>query len=231
MKCKNCAAELLYSADKTKLICPYCDTVIFLDPPKKSSNKPDPATPPPPAKRTVQLSGNMNNISAKGKVTLEIIRSYINDSNMVIDKYLEFFEARAKNDDCCAVPGINDNLLYKINQRLKYVMESDEEILFYRDNGIISRGKSGVLLTDSRVFVLEKDSTIFCHYKDISTFVTGVGVDTMMNSWLINNNAKANLNAYGCSDRQLGILISYLCKASFYVTDESQDNIINIKII
>ena len=76
---------------------------------------------------------------------------------------------------------------------------------------------------------IRKNRTVYTDYIDISTFVTGISVNLMLNTWLINN--KASLNTIGCSDIQLGILISFLCEASFQVTDEYQDRIINIKVI
>lgn len=130
MKCKNCAAELLYSADKTKLICPYCDTVIFLDPPKKSSNKPAPAAPPPPAKRLVQLSGDTKNLSRSGSTTWNQICECMNNSNWTLDEYYRYFKLRAQNSNCCAIPGINDDLINKVTQRLKYIMIPDEKVFF-----------------------------------------------------------------------------------------------------
>ena len=232
MKCKNCAAELVYSARKTKLICPYCDTEII---PEELQNNCD--TPVPqvePVKQEVLVSGDMNSISDKGKITLKEILSCTNDPNMVIDKYFEYFEARAKNDSCCAVPGINDDLLYKITQRLKYIMEPNEKIWFYRDNGLLSRAKSGIVVTNFRFFVLEKKHTVFFHYEDISTFITGFGVNAITNTWntwIINNNAQAALNTIGCSEEQLGILIAFLCDMALAVTDQSQEKIIEIKIL
>ena len=80
----------------------------------------------------------------------------MNNSNWTIDEYYRFFELRARNSNCCAIPGINDDLLNKVVQRLKFVMKPDEKIIFYRDNGLLSRAKSGVLLTDSRIWTLEK---------------------------------------------------------------------------
>lgn len=53
----------------------------------------------------------------------------------------------------------------------------------------------------------------------------------MLNTWLINNNEKASLETIGCSDIQLGILISFLCEASFQLADKYQGRIINVKII
>ncbi|MGN0621567.1 MAG: hypothetical protein ACI4I9_06845 [Porcipelethomonas sp.] len=230
MKCKNCAAELLYSADKTKLICPYCDTVIFLDPPQKSSNKSAPDPPPPPAKRRIQLLGDSNNMSNSGLNTWNQIHECMSSPKWVLNDYYNYFKARAQNSNYCAIPGINDHLINKVIQRLNNVIAPNEEVFFYMDKGIISRAKSGVLITNAKIYLLEKNRTVFFYYRDISTFVTGPGVNSIINTWLINNDANAALEEMGCSDKQLGILISFLCEASFQLTDKNEDRIISIDI-
>lgn len=127
------------------------------------------------------------------------------NSEYSYDEYIDLLEGMAKDKpDRITTPAINNSLYKKITERVSSRLLPGEKILFYIDNGILSCGKGGVLITSARVFGLKKKDLNTIRYEDVkSIYATESAV-----TWKINN--EISVDCYHCSYKQLGVILAFI---------------------
>jgi len=107
-----------------------------------------------------------------------------------------------------AMQNINRDLFEVVTLRVLNLLENEERVIIYKDNGVFSQtGKVGELITNKRIFILKKQSIKYIAYKSIdSLHKTSIG-----GGWYFNANKDFEISNIGCTDYQLGIILSLIC--------------------
>ena len=209
-KCPNCGAARVLSMDKRKIICNYCDTE-FPAPHNLEENKEKKSNSVSPARKLFQFT-NLDTFGNEGNKTWEFICACLN-SETSINKYHEYLEEITKNNSDIAMQTLNTELLDKIFHRVSSYLFDNEKLIFYKDSGLFSKGKEGILITNKRIFFLKKNNILFLRLKDIKSLEHPKYLHA--NSWFFNgyfNDCTYVIDSIACTDKQLGIIIAFICK-------------------
>lgn len=60
------------------------------------------------------------------------------------------------NNSFMAMPDVNIQLIGMIKSKAQKYFESREKMLFYKDSGIIFKGKEGMLITDKSIYFIKR---------------------------------------------------------------------------
>ncbi len=235
IKCPNCNGFLIVKNNKKE--CPYCGAEFVIKQESQSvqqRNQNEDSGLSPVEKLFDYSNAQKSKANAKTWETLQVIFLNIN-KNLSSNAYFNYFKESATDSmrslkDIAAFD-INAALMSKVKTRLRALLYDDEELFYYRDTGIISRGKSGVLYTDSRIFFLTKQSTIFIDYESIRSFKSGKGINALMNDWVINNDACLRLDTLKTDDGGLGVEIAFICEVARSINEDNKNYKITIEFI
>ena len=75
----------------------------------------------------------------------------------------------------------------------------------YKDSGIISKGKTGILISDKAIYALKKNYIERILVSDLNSInVYGLG-------WCFNSNKKIELDNMSCSPELQGVILALIC--------------------
>ncbi len=206
--CPNCAGILAYSTDKSKKICSYCDAEFPIVERQMIQNKEvtKVSCELTLSQKLFDIRIDVDSLHEDCKSTFITLCQCINANNPFQNYEAEFSKIAQKNFDI-AVPGINSDLLEKVKSRLANQLKDDERIILYKDSGIISKAKVGILITDKRLYCIDKKKINILQIKDIETIKSPF----IGNAWDFNKNLSYSLNSISCNQINMGIILAYIC--------------------
>jgi len=151
-KCSNCGGSISIFPAKNKAVCDWCASEFPIE--ADLNGQIDNGE--TPAQRLFDLSNIKNFDNEHGQKSFEEMCAWINAGDTV-ESCLEGLKNIAREHNDWAMEDINVNLLDKAKKQLGNSLPTDEQILFFKDSGIIVNGKSGVLITSKSImFILPK---------------------------------------------------------------------------
>ena len=132
-----------------------------------------------------------------GQKSFEEMCAWINAGDTV-QTCLEGLQNLARQHTDWAMEGINTDLLNKAKMQLGNSLPADEQILFFKDSGIIPTGKSGVIITNRTIICYNKRRT---HRLPISDIYSIHALALILDSgeWYFNANKNLEVDNMGAA--------------------------------
>ena len=213
-KCPSCGGEMELSVSNKCMVCPFCDTHIDVE---------------------IEDDGNGTLLDTKMFDILWDIRALKQFENVVtcldsfcyclnslkttdgVTKYIR--TALIKEEDV-ASEGINQNRLDKIMPKIGEFLDTDEHIIVYGDDGILSRGKCFFVVTDKRsIFIDGKKKSSVLH-SDVT--VLRLAPNGGYPRWKVNNQDEQYISGVGTKYRLQGAVAALIC---LYARQHSSEKI------
>ena len=151
-KCPNCSGKLELSANRTRLVCPFCGSEFKLDETTKQEVGDNPIY-----KDWFVYEWDYKKLTENPKCN-EAVSAFVRTLNEYdsSEKIITYMRDYLMNFDEISAPGIREDKMRDIARRVAGNMSPDEKIICYNDDGIFVRGKTGVVVTTKRTFFVEK---------------------------------------------------------------------------
>lgn len=219
IKCPVCGGQLEASRSGLKMTCPYCDSVFEApeeQAEKQKKKKPgfDPEYFVVEDKVIKELASGKNENTAESlNTTIHCINEFKTPAE--IEKYMRKYITGGD----LAAPGINEDKIKKVMPAVSSEMKSDEKVVLYYDRGIIFKCKEFMLVTNKRIFFVNKKKVGYIFHEDIDKMELDSGGDCPM--WEINGDYQKTIPAIGSGTVQ-GAVVAYSCLAGFETDPDRQ---------
>ncbi len=204
--CPNCGGQLEYDRQKKLYRCLYCRSQFPVFEQDQTSRHNEELLDPERFKIDVSL--DLAKLKPEAMQTVQQI-SFCTDQLRTPEKILEYIYEEYLYDEDLAAPGIQEDLLAKIEGPVGSQLEPGEEIKLFIDDGIFFRGKSGYVLTDRRIFFCEKKWKTFVKYEDVKT----IGVDGTC--WYLNRTHANQISEIGAGNDLQGAVLALISAYTF----------------
>ena len=204
-KCPNCGGTTSISSGGNKAICDYCGSefVVTIDSSKHLVND----------KSLAQLLFDISNVknfdNEHGQKSFKKMCAWINSGN-TSETCLEGLRNIATQHTDWAMDGTNMDLLNKAKNQLNNSLPTDEQILLFKDSGIIATGKSGVLITNKTIFCFNKKRTNRLSISDIYS-IHALALVFGQGKWYFNANKDLEIDNIACSPTEHGLIMALIC--------------------
>ena len=201
-KCPNCGAPFEAPISANRRECAYCGGVFNIDV-NISKTQTRICDTELPAQKLLKINKNKT-FKEKAMQSFEMLCGCLNE-NYIFEDYMDLFKKMADSNEYIATPTVHKDLLNKVCAKAS--ISSNERAVFWNSNGIISKSKSGVLLTDRNIYFITKIGFRKMSYGDVKS------IDTLQygNVWCFNQDTNLNIDNIGCTDKQLGIILAFIC--------------------
>lgn len=153
------------------------------------------------------FSIHVNRFNKAGTDTWETLCSTIN-SAWNEEKYISELSEITKIHKEMAMRDINTNLLQMAFSRIASIVRKDEKVIFYKDTGILSQnGKTGQLVTNKRLYVLNKRNIKYVDYE----LINSIHKFSISGGWYFNNDPDIQIDSVAISNYELGITLGLIC--------------------
>ena len=213
-KCPSCGGEMELSVSNKCLVCPFCDTHIDVE---------------------IEDDGNGTLLDTKMFDILWDIRALKQFENVVTcldsfcyclnslkttDSVTKYIRTALIKEEDVASEGINQNRLDKIMPKIGEFLDTDEHIIVYGDDGILSRGKCFFVVTDKRsIFIDGKKKSSVLH-SDVT--VLRLAPNGGYPRWKVNNQDEQYISGVGTKYRLQGAVAALIC---LYARQHSSEKI------
>ena len=202
-KCPSCGGEMELSVSRKCMVCPFCDTHIDVEIRDDGNG----------ALLDTKMFDILWDIKALKKhenvVTCLDSFRYCLNSLKTADSVAKYIRTALINDDDVASEGINQNRIDKILPKIADLMDSDEHIIVYGDDGLILRGKCFFVVTDRRsIFVEGKRRNTVLH-SDVSAL--RLDPNGGYPRWKVNNQDAQYIPGVGTKYRLQGAVAALIC--------------------
>lgn len=199
--CPNCGAPFESPISANCRECSYCGVVYDIDV-NTSTSQTRICDTELPAQKLLKISNNKT-FTERPMKTFEMMCICLNE-NYTFERYDELFKKMAYSNEHIATPIVHKDLLNKICSKASV---SNEMAVFWNSNAVISKTKSGILLTDKNIYFVTKRGCRKMSFKDINA----INALTLGNVWYFNNDTALSVDSIGCTDEQLGIVLAFVC--------------------
>lgn len=203
MKCPNCAGEMEIDSVRRIQVCPYCETEM----PVSGTVVQTPINAPATIISSLFVIRSIK-FNDAGKETWEVLCSSLN-SGKNSEQLKEDVIQLAKGKEECATLTWNQELGGRAVQIIVHTMRRDEIYFFYKDSGVFSKLKEGVLLTDKRIYFMKKKRFDFIEYANIRK----IQKSTLGGHWYFDNDYM--IDTIGCTNMELGRILAYICMRAY----------------
>lgn len=201
-KCANCGAPLRLSADGRSLECEYCESQFVLDEPSAAQEE-------YPARRLFDVSAVKLFDNRFTQDAFQEMCVWVNANYTVETSLRELKVLTARHTDW-AMEGVNDALLAKARQQLGTALRPDEPILFFKDSGILARGKCGLLITGQGVYSYSRSRVNRVALADIySIHLEALPLNS--GQWYFNARKEVVLDNMACTAAEQGVIMALIC--------------------
>lgn len=207
-RCANCNGELRLSADRKKLICEYCDSEFYVDENDAGSGSAEHSG-ESLALQLLDISAVKTFDNDHGLKSFQEICAWLNAGDTV-ETCIEGLRNLATQHTDWAMEGINTDLLNKVKKQIGYQLSLDEQILFFKDSGIIATGKSGVLITNETIYVFSKKNVRKLAIADIYS-IHALALILGNGKWYFNANKDLEIDNIACSPAEHGLIMALIC--------------------
>lgn len=161
------------------------------------------------AQQLLDTSGVKTFDNEHGLKSFQELCAWINDGDTV-ETCLDGLRNLAKQHTDWAMDDINIDLLNKAKKQIGNQLSLEEQILFFKDSGIIATGKSGVLITNKTLYIFSKKNVRKLAIADIYSIhvlalVWGNG------KWYFNANKDLEIDNIACSPAEHGLIMALVC--------------------
>lgn len=207
-KCANCNGELRLSADRKKLICEYCDSEFYIN---ENDVRSVPAghSDESLAQQLLDTSAVKTFDNDHGLKSFQEMCAWINDGDTV-ETCLEGLRNLAKQHTDWAMEDVNTDLLNKAKKQIGNQLPPDEQILFFKDSGIIANGKSGVIITRQTLYIFSKRNVRKLNICDIYS-IHALAHMLGNGKWYFNSNKDLEIDNIACSPVEHGLIMALVC--------------------
>ena len=213
-KCPSCGGEMELSVSNKCLVCPFCDTHIDVEI-KDDGNG---------ARLDTKMFDILWDIKALKKhenvVTCLDSFRYCLNSLKTADSVAKYIRTALINDEDVASEGINQSRIDKIMPKIAELMDSDEHIIVYGDDGLISRGKCFFVVTDRRSIFMEGKRQNSVLHSDVAAL--RLDPNGGYPRWKVNNQDAQYIPGVGTKYRLQGAVAALIC---LYAREHCSDNI------
>lgn len=207
-RCPNCNGELRLSADRKKFICEYCDSEFYInedDAENRSAGHSEESL----ALQLLDTSSVKTFDNDHGTKSFQELCAWINAGDTV-ETCLEGLRNLAAQHTDWAMDGVNIDLLNKAKNRIGNQLSPDEQILFFKDSGIIPTGKSGVLITDKTLYIFSKKNVHKLAIAEIYS-IHALALAFGTGKWYFNANKDLEIDNMACSPTEHGQIMALVC--------------------
>ena len=211
-KCPSCGGEMELSISNKCLICPFCDTHIDVD------IKDDDNTALLDEK-IFDFLWQLDSLKKFEKVVegIDSMRYCLNNLKST-DSIIDFIRTALITDTDVASEGINQERIDKVMPKIASLIEPDEHIIVYGDDGIISRGKEFFVITDNRSIFVNGKKINSIQHSEIS--VIRLNPNGGYPRWLLNNHDEFAVSGIGNKYKLQGAIAALVCLFSWNARKE-----------
>ena len=213
-KCPSCGGEMELSVSRKCMVCPLCDTQIDVEI-KDDGNGALPDT------GMFEILWNIKELKKYENVmTCLDSLSYCLNSLKTVDSVTEYIRTTLINDEDVASEDINQNRIDKILPKIADLIDVDERIIVYGDDGLFIRGKCFFVVTERRsIFVDGKRRNTVLH-SDV--FAMRLDPNGGYPRWKVNNQEAQYIPGVGTKYRLQGAVAALIC---LYAKEHCSDKI------
>lgn len=140
---------------------------------------------------------------------LKVAFGFIND-NKTIEDYFPTLDNLAKEHSEWATQNVNTELMQTVKDNVIKYLDSDEDLIFYKDGGIIAKGKTGTLITTKKIISFNKGTVNTINISDIYLLhFSSVFANSCI--WYFNANIKIQIDSMACTPEEQGVIIALIC--------------------
>lgn len=213
-KCPSCGGEMELSLSDKCLVCPFCDTHIDVEI-KDDGNG---------ALLDTKMFDILWDIEAlkqyENVVTCLDSFCYCLNSLKTADSVAKYIRSVLINADDVASEGINQHRLDKIMPKIADLLDTNEHIIVYGDDGLFARGKCFFVVTDKRsIFIDGKKKNSVLH-SDVTAL--RLAPNGGYPRWRVNNQDAQYISGIGAKYRLQGAVAALIC---LYAREHSSEKI------
>ena len=208
-KCPNCNGKLELSASRKRLVCSYCGSEFSLDDETKKEIGDNPIN-----KDWFIYEWNYDKLINNSKCNTHVA-SFVRALNEyeTASRIEEYMRGYLMNFDEISANGIRENNFKDIERRISSVFLPGERIILYNDDGIFSRGKSGVVVTDKRTFFVEKKRFKEIMHVNVPYLLFGYSVG--LPEIKLGEQYANNLGSFNSHYELTGVVAALVCALAF----------------
>lgn len=207
-RCANCNGELRLSADRKKLVCEYCDSEFYINENDVGSGSTEPSE-GSLALQLLDVSDVKTFDNDHSLKSFQELCAWINAGDTV-ETCLDGLKNLSTQHTDWAMDGVNTDLFNKAKNQIGNQLSLDEQMLFFKDSGIIKKGKSGVLITNKTLYIFSKKNVHKLAIADIySIHIFAIGEASGM--WYFNANLNLRIDSMACSPAEQGLIMALVC--------------------
>ena len=213
-KCPSCGGEMELSVSDKCLVCPFCDTHIDVEI-KDDGNG---------ALLDTKMFDILWDIKAlkqyENVVTCLDSFCYCLNSLKTADSVAKYIRSTLINSEDVASEGINQHRLDKIMPKIADLLDTNEHIILYGDDGLFARGKCFFVVTDKRsIFIDGKKKNSVLH-SDVTAL--RLAPNGGYPRWRVNNQDAQYISGIGAKYRLQGAVAALIC---LYAREHSSEKI------
>ena len=185
------------------MVCPFCDTHIDVEIGDDGSGA-------LPDTRMFDILWDIKALKKyENVVTCLDSFCYCLNSLKTVDSVTKYIRTALINDEDVASEDINENRIYKILPKIADLLDMDERIIVYGDDGLFARGKCFFVVTDRRsIFVEGKRRNTVLH-SDVSAL--RLDPNGGYPRWKVNNQDAQYIPGVGTKYRLQGAAAALIC--------------------
>lgn len=202
-KCPSCGGEMELSFSDKCLVCPFCGTHIDAE---------------------ITDDGNGSLLDTKMFDILWDIKALKQYENVVTcldsfcyclnslknaDSVAKYIRTALINEEDVASEGINQHRLDKIMPKIAELLDTDEHIIVYGDDGLFARGKCFFVVTDRRSIFIDGKKKCSLLHSDVTAL--RLAPNGGYPRWKVNNQDAQYISDIGAKYRLQGAVAALIC--------------------
>lgn len=208
-KCPNCSGKLQLSSNRTKMVCTYCGGEFTLDDTTKKEVADTPIT-----KDWFVYEWKYDVLKDDPKLG-PVISAFVRtlndyDSSSDVEQYMREY---LMNFQEISAPGLREDKMRDIIKRLTDIVNPDERIILYNDDGLFTHGKTGVVVTTKRTFFIEKKNIREAVHAAVPYFL--FEVSTGLPVIKLGEKYANNISTFNSHYELMGTVAALICMYSF----------------
>lgn len=152
-----------------------------------------------------QIKFGKNLVNSHGRNVWDTAVGSLKTHYLISELEDELCQMAADNEYCFSM-NLNAELKNKVLVRIGNYLMAEEKVIYYYDNGVFSRAKEGICVTDHRVMILTKKEVHSFMYD----FIEKIEKCSYGEGWTINSNTTFSLVGYGLGDEEMGKILAYV---------------------
>ncbi len=206
-KCPSCGGEMELSISNKCLICPFCDTHIDVD-------IKDDGNTGLLDEKMFDFLWQLDSLKKYEKVaeSIDSMRYCLNNLK-IADSITDYIRTALITDTDVASEGINQERIDKVMPKISSLIEPNEHIIVYGDDGIFSRGKEFFVITDKRSIFVNGKKINAVQHNEVS--VIRMNPNGGYPRWLLNNRSELAISGIGNKYRLQGAIAALICLYSW----------------